>query len=246
MGLIRDWLRGALPLHLRQSVAQGVRRVKDARRRILWASDYNTDVSDLIVHAEITQPIMPGVMFENKLANIKLSASRVNGAAIKPRQTWSFWRYAQRPSLATGYVAGRNLVNGKLILQAGGGLCQLSSLIYHLGLLAGLRIEERHAHSIDIYQEHERFTPLGADATVVWGYKDLRMSNPHATEIVFECWVHDNRLTGRVCTHAPMPKSEVVFVKEQVDTNRALIRTMVNGELHNETAYMQRQGMGLS
>jgi vancomycin resistance protein VanW len=59
----------------------------------------------------------------------------------------------------------------------GGGLCQLSGIVYHTALLAGLTILERYNHTVDIYKEEDRFTPLGADATVVYGYKDLRFLN---------------------------------------------------------------------
>ncbi|HTP30232.1 MAG TPA: VanW family protein, partial [Anaeromyxobacteraceae bacterium] len=36
---------------------------------------------------------------------------------------------------------------------------------------------ERHSHSIDLYTDSTRFAPLGADATVAYGRKDLRFEN---------------------------------------------------------------------
>jgi len=61
-----------------------------------------------------------------------------------------------------------------LALDYGGGLCQLSGIIYHAVLEAGLEILERHPHSLDIYTATTRYTPLGSDAAVVYGHKDLR------------------------------------------------------------------------
>lgn len=68
---------------------------------------------------------------------------------------------------------GRNLVAGKIQGNYGGGLCQVSGLLYYIALATGLEILERHAHSIDIYAEEDRFAPLGADDTVVFGYKNF-------------------------------------------------------------------------
>jgi hypothetical protein len=49
--------------------------------------------------------------------------------------------------------------------------------VYHIGIIAGLDIIERYNHSVDIYTDDTRFAPLGTDATVVYGYKDLRIRN---------------------------------------------------------------------
>ena len=89
-------------------------------------------------------------------------------------------------------------MNGKLVFSAGGGLCQLSSLLYHLSLLAGLEILERHAHSVDIYQEEERFTPLGADATVSFPYRDLRIRNTFNCPIRFTIDLEEESIRGHL------------------------------------------------
>lgn len=246
MGSLRTGLRRVVPLAWRQSAAQAIRRCRDIGKGLrLEAARAESLPDSFALHAEITQPIMPGSMFENKLANLTRGAQRVHLSLIEPGRTWSFWRYVRKPDARNGFVAGRNLVHGRLTLQVGGGLCQLSSLMYHLGLLAGLDITERHAHSIDIYHEHERFTPLGADATVVWGFKDLRMANPHACKVVFECFVNGHALTGRVYAEGKLPDYEVAFIREQVDATLVDVNVMVNARQQARTRYVQRQGLGL-
>jgi hypothetical protein len=94
------------------------------------------------------------------------------------QSTWrlhSFWHVVGRPSVARGFLPGRSLLAGELRPDYGGGLCQLSGLIYYASLMAGLTIVERHPHSRDIYDEQMRYAPLGADATVAYGFKDLRV-----------------------------------------------------------------------
>ena len=53
----------------------------------------------------------------------------------------------------------------------------MSGLIYYVSLMAGLEVLERHPHSRDIYDDQTRYAPLGADATVAYGFKDLRVLN---------------------------------------------------------------------
>lgn len=246
MSALRRLLRRLVPLAARQALAHARRRWRDARNGVsLSDARAETTPGGFVLHVELSQAVMPGAMLENKLANLARGAQRINLALLAPRQTWSFWRYVREPSEGNGFVAGRNLVNGQLSRQIGGGLCQLSSLAYHLGMLSGLDIVERHAHSIDIYHEHERFTPLGADATVVWGFKDLRLSNPHAVDVLIECYVQDQRLVGRVYARGPLPKYDIAFLREAIGPGRVAVDTMVNQRRHTRTLYEQRPGLSL-
>ncbi|MES2945956.1 MAG: VanW family protein [Pseudomonadota bacterium] len=247
MSRLRAVVRHLLPLHVRQSLMHAGRRLGDAKNG-LDLTDRRAAAADLAAFTmptEIVQPVQPSALFENKLVNLTLGARRVNLALLEPGRIWSFWRYVGQPVEGNGFVIGRNLVDGQLTRQVGGGLCQLSSLIYHLGLTAGLDVHERNAHSIDIYQEHERFTPLGADATVVWGYKDLRLGNPHATPVVLECFVRDNTLVGRIYTREKLAPRQIEFVREPQPEQCVLVHTLVNGQPHTQTRYRQKQGLGL-
>ena len=246
MSYVRRWIRSTVPLTLRQAVAHIRRQWQDWKKGIHFSQQRcMEDLSEFNLQSEIRQPILPSALFENKLINLGLGAGRVNLSMLRSNENWSFWHYVQQPSERNDFVVGRNLVNGQLTRQVGGGLCQLSSLMYHLALSVGLHITERHAHSIDIYQEHERFTPLGADATVVWGFKDLRLTNPHAIDLVFECFIKEHFLTGRVYSRNPLPKYETSFVREQVGAQRVLVNTLVNQRPHTKTIYVQKQGLGL-
>lgn len=245
MGKVREFIRRTLPLPVRQSLAQQIRTAKDFWSGKDWARDYRQNSEGLHLHIEVQQPIQPSAMFANKRLNIVQAANRVHQSVIQPGQVWSFWHHACQPTPENGYLPGRNIVNGQLTLQIGGGLCQVASLVYHLALLSSLQIEERHAHSVDIYHEHERFTPLGSDATVVWGNRDLRIKNPHPAEMMLECWVEDNTLIGRILSGAPLLQAQVEFVKEQIDPHHALVRTIKNGVLLTQTLYLQQQGMQL-
>ena len=112
-----------------------------------------------------------------KNKNLLRAIKRIEQIQINPNEILSFWRIVGNPSKKNGFTESRSLVNGKIENTIGGGLCQLSGLMYYISLIAQLEILERHNHSIDIYNEETRFTPLGSDATVAYGYKDLKIRN---------------------------------------------------------------------
>jgi vancomycin resistance protein VanW len=152
---------------------------------------------------EVVQEIKPTAFLEGKLANIRLSAARLDGVVVAPGETFSFWKLVGRPTAAAGFALGRSIRGGIVNGEIGGGLCQVSGIAYEAGLRAGLVIVERHPHSRDLYAEGERFTPLGLDATVVWPYKDLRLLNPLAVPVRFRFTVLD--LTIAASVHSPIP-----------------------------------------
>lgn len=195
------------------------RSVGDLRtgRRQRFAGPVQTDAYELYVVLSLTQPLRPTATFQNKLDNIRLACERIGPVVVLPGQIFSFWHIVGPPVRGRGFKVSRNIVGGRLSEAVGGGLCQVSGILYHMALLAGLEIGERHPHSVDIYREEERHTPLGADATVVYGYKDLRFSNnrPHPLRFRFE--INENRLVCHLLANKPVDACAIEFERESLD-----------------------------
>ncbi len=234
---LRRWLRASIPLEARQHYAYARRRLHDAMRGTRLAQE-RTDAR-WPPRIALEQPIMAGEFLQNKLTNLHRGIASIEHSLIQPGHQWSFWVYVGKPSESNGFAVGRNIVDGQLTRQTGGGLCQLSGLIYHLALLAGLEVVERHPHSVDIYQEHQRFTPLGADATVVWGSKDLRLKNPYPFPVSMTCHidVEGRCLSGRIHSPHSMPLHQVRFVQNTIGPGRIDVATLVDGLTHTVTQY---------
>ena len=164
---------------------------------------------------------------QNKIYNIQLAAEKINNVLIKPNEIFSFWNTVGEPTKAAGFVEGRNLTNGKLATSYGGGLCQLSSIIYHTALLAKLEIMERYNHSVDIYDEKTRFTPLGSDATVVFAYKDLCFRNTSGIAIFFKIEIKEDKLYCNLFTEKAFSTRELFFQNEE-DTKNKKVYTVDN------------------
>jgi vancomycin resistance protein VanW len=159
----------------------------------------------------LVQEIKLSYLYENKIANIKRSSEKVSEVVIHSNEIFSFWETIGIPNAQNGYLKGRNIIAGKLGEDYGGGLCQVSSILYHLALQAGMTIVERHNHSVDIYTPETRFTPLGSDATVAYGYKDLRLLNPFPFPLRFDLQVIGYQFHAALWSEKPVPHHKIVF-----------------------------------
>lgn len=128
------------------------------------------------------------------------------------------------------------MVSGKLQEQIGGGLCQISGAIFHLALISRLEIVERHQHSIDIYTEENRYTPLGTDATVVFGYKDLRIRNPYQFPIRFRFSVEENQFIGELLSKEKIESTKLDF-EIDFSENQKKVSILDNGKIISHSYY---------
>jgi vancomycin resistance protein VanW len=109
--------------------------------------------------------------------------------------------------------------------------------MYYLSLEAGLAIVERHAHTKDIYTEETRYTPLGSDATVAWGYKDFRFKNNLNLPLRFRFIVGEDSLTVDLCSPKPITVHDVTFERRNETASSVLVMTSVNGVAHTRSRY---------
>ena len=119
---------------------------------------------------------------ENTIYNIKLASEVINGIVVKPQDIFSFNKYVGPAEKADGYKESTIIANGVFVDGYGGGICQVSSTLYNAALLANLTIVERYNHSL--YGEATKYVPLGQDAAVFYGFKNLRFKNSSDHTIV--------------------------------------------------------------
>lgn len=156
---------------------------------------------------------------ENKIINLKIAVKCLNKIVIFPGETFSYWQLIGKPTKGKGYVDGMFLNHGKYITGIGGGLCQLSNLIYYMTLHTPLKVVERYRHSYDVFPDSNRTQPFGSGATCVYNYRDLQIYND--TQVPFQLYleVTDEFLKGQwVSTHEPIYKYEV-YEKEHKITH---------------------------
>ncbi len=183
------------------------------------------------------QEIKQGPFFENKIHNLKTGSKALSSVIILPYQVFSFWKIVSSPDAKNGFKKGRNIVKGKVSEEIGGGLCQLSSIVYITALKANLEILERYNHSVDIYKEEDRFTPLGADATVVYGYKDLRFRNNFDFPIRFNFTFTDTyQLVCHLESLEKIEEKKLDFIRLYKE-NSIEVATHLNSTFHCTSIY---------
>ncbi len=207
-------MKRLIPSGIRLNMKLIQRFVRDKRSSLVFAQKKQS-TSDFLFYVSETQPIKQSEYFQNKIDNIKLGAKFIEEIIIEPGETLSFWKAIGKPTQKRGFKIGRNLIAGKLTADYGGGLCQLSGIMYITALKSGLDIIERHNHTVDIYKEEERFTPLGSDATIVYAYKDLRIKNMYPHPIQFVFIVNDNSIECRLMSMQQIEPKQIDFTRSE-------------------------------
>jgi vancomycin resistance protein VanW len=128
----------------------------------------------------------------NRLWNLQLAAKRIHCLRLAPREIFSFCNRVGEPTLANGFREAPVFVRGKVLTDAGGGLCLIATNLFNTFLQSGCEILERHCHSIDAYGD-KRFYPLGQDASVAYGYKDLVIRNSSQTALQLRFQIFSDR-----------------------------------------------------
>jgi vancomycin resistance protein VanW len=113
----------------------------------------------------------------NKVTNLKLACAKLNGIILKPGETFSYWYLIGKPTKRKGYKKGMHLRNGGFEAGYGGGLCQLSNLIFWSAIHTPLTIVERYRHGYDVFPDSNRTQPFASGATCAYPHIDLMIRN---------------------------------------------------------------------
>ena len=127
---------------------------------------------------------------ETRIGNIRLAAGALNGCLLLPGEEFSFnARVGQRTEEA-GYGSALSYVDGEVVSEVGGGICQVSSTLYCACLLADVEVSFRTNH-----RYFQSYVPPGLDATVSWGWPDFNFINDTDYPLRIEARCEDGFLT---------------------------------------------------
>jgi len=129
----------------------------------------------------------------NRIYNVNLTASRINGVLIPPGQIFSFNQTVGDISAATGFKQAYVIKEGRTVLDDGGGVCQDSTTLFRAVLNAGLPVVKRTAHTYRVGYYEQGFPP-GLDATVYYPSVDFQFKNDTPAHILIQAYTADNTL----------------------------------------------------
>lgn len=176
-----------------------------------WCTEYarfNTGIS-----AENYTVATFSTSIDNQDANVKrnilIACQKLNGAIIQQNSVFSFNTAVGEGSARNGFVPGRVLYRDRVAVETGGGLCQVSSTLFNALLMAGCMIIERHRHSQPV-----SYVPMGLDATIKYGKKDLRIRNPYSHALKIEMAAGDSSITVKIKAGQKSPFRYEMYTEE--------------------------------
>ena len=129
----------------------------------------------------------------NRIYNINLTASRINGILVPPGEIFSFNKTIGDISAATGFKQAYVIKEGRTVLDDGGGVCQDSTTLFRAVLNAGLPVLKRTAHAYRVGYYEQGF-PAGLDATVFYPSVDFQFKNDTPAYILVQAYTFGTTL----------------------------------------------------
>jgi vancomycin resistance protein YoaR len=139
----------------------------------------NVQTPDLLAYGQTSYATSSA----NRAWNVELGTRNINGELIPPGGIFSTSEAVGELTLDAGYKMGFAIVgNGRggltTVPAEAGGICQVSTTLFHAVFRGGLEIVERNWHSYWISTYGQAPTGLrGLDATIAPPYKDFRFKN---------------------------------------------------------------------
>lgn len=150
---------------------------------------------------------------KDRNTNIRLAAEALDGMIIPSGGEFSFNTTTGNRTLARGYKPAGAYVNGVLVEEPGGGVCQVSSTLYNAVVFSGLTTTERHAHSFE-----PNYIPAGEDAMVSYdGYAgpDMKFVNNSKDAVAIRAKFADQKLTISIVGIPILKDGEKLYMKSE-------------------------------
>lgn len=156
----------------------------------------------------------------NRNNNLVLASEKLNETIVNPGETFSYNQTIGERTIAAGFKEANAYAGGKVVLDVGGGICQLSSTLYNSVLLANLEVVERHNHTFQ-----SSYVSAGRDATVSWGSLDFKFKNNRNYPVKIVSKTGDGVVTV-----------DIYGIKEDTDET-VLVESKVTSIIERKTEY---------
>jgi vancomycin resistance protein YoaR len=195
----------------------------------------------------------------DRITNLQLGVRALDGALVAPGATFSLNEAIGERTVERGFRPAPVIIGNEYEEEVGGGTSQVATTVFNTAWEAGLRISERHPHSLYISRYQ-----LGRDATVYWPSLDLKFVNDSSAWVLVRGFVEgdgisvaiyggerrrvESSATPLVVTGRPpverikdptIPKGQTVVEEEGAPPSRTTASRLVyaaDGELiHDET-----------
>lgn len=211
-------------------------------RNLLESGTYE-GVVDVV--ASVTEPSLTTEMIENEFGliasststttsnsnrnhNISITCEKINGLVLQPGETWSFNDFIGERTAASGYEVAGVIENGQSAQAYGGGICQVSSMIYQSVIKSDLEVIERNPHMWP-----STYAAPGTDAAVDWPNQDFQFRNSSDYPIALSAYwdPSTSKVTVAIYGHQFPDGQHIEFEGETLSTNPAGVQYIANPAL---------------
>ena len=150
---------------------------------------------------------------KNRNKNISLAVNALNGLVLKPGEEFSFNNTTGNRTKEKGYQPAGAYRNGILIEEPGGGVCQVSTTLYHSIIESGFKTTERNSHSFA-----PSYVEKGQDAMVSFdGYAgpDLKFKNTSKDSLVIRASLEGRKLKISIVGIPFLENGEKVTIRSE-------------------------------
>ncbi len=151
---------------------------------------------------------------KERIQNLVVASNAINNIILMPKDVFSMNEVLGEFTYEKGYVDAPVIINGKLVNDIAGGVCQISSTLYNAVLYSELEVLERRNHSTKV-----NYLPYGFDATIVSGLIDFKFRNNTNNPIVILSDVtKDGKVVVSICgVEERPPNRKIEFEHEKVE-----------------------------
>lgn len=160
----------------------------------------------------------------NRANNLTIAGEKLNEIVIAPGEIFSYNKTLGARTIEAGYKEAAIYVSGKVVSGLGGGICQISTILYNAVLQANLEIVERKPH-----QFLPSYAKPGLDATVAYGSIDFKFKNNRNYPIK----IKTNIVAG-------VAEIEILGIKEESDVSVVLKNKVIETTPY-ETKYVKNR-----
>ncbi len=144
--------------------------------------------------------------------NVNLALGYFNYLEVQPGEKISFNRIVGKRTEKNGFTAAPEFAGTTVVTGIGGGTCQASTTVYGAVIRAGLKILERHPHTMTV-----GYVKASQDAAVNDNDKDLRFQNNTESTLIFFAWIDVGRKMATVKIYGkPIDSSQRIEIVSQI------------------------------
>jgi len=156
-------------------------------------ANFTTEQATALGITDVIGEFTTGGFADASGVNIRRVAEQVQGAVVKPGDTFSLNGYTGPRGTAQGYVDAGIILNGRPSTAVGGGISQFATTLYNASYFAGMADVSHQEHSYYI----SRYPPA-REATVFEGVIDLEFKVPTSTGVLIETIGTQSDITVRI------------------------------------------------